>query len=48
MDHQEIGAGMIALAGILGSLDLAQLGIDIPMDLVTVIVFVIGLALTVI
>jgi hypothetical protein len=47
MDRQEIGAGLIALSGIMGGLDLAQFGIDIPMDLITVIVLAIGLALTV-
>lgn len=44
-DHKHAGTVLIALSAVLGALDLAQFGIDIPMDVITAIVFFAGTVL---
>ena len=46
IDHKELGAGLITLSAVLGGLDLAEAGINIPQDAITLVVFVAGLILT--
>lgn len=41
-DRKKLGYILITLSGLMAGLDLMQLGIDLPMDIITVIMFIVG------